>query len=83
MSLQMVTRLFRREHILEQRMNHRERAVAHATDVIARMQQIANLSAFEQRIAREHAIDDQQALKVSAHRVGPFLESRRFAARDR
>ncbi len=63
-------------------MDHREHAVAHAGGRIARMQQVADallggIVAVEERVTGEHAIDEQQALEIGAHRRRLRFEARR------
>ncbi len=79
--LQVFARLLRREQIFENRMDHRERAVSNARRVVCRMQQVANGAVMlEERIARQHVVDEQQALKVLRHGLGLFLERRGLRA---
>ena len=65
---QVLAHLVCREHVLEYRVNHCERAVAHTGRGIARMKQIADAAAiFEERVAGEHTIPNEQPLKVVFH----------------
>ena len=82
--LQMLAGLLRRQQIFEDRVDHRERAVTHAGGRVARVQQVADAPAvFEQRITREHVVDDEHALEVALHGFGSLVELRCFLRRDR
>ena len=75
MRAQVLAHLVRREHILEYRVNHRERAVAYTRSGIARMKQIAHAAAiFEERVPGEHTIPNEQPLKILFHFLRPAFE---------
>ncbi len=81
---QVLARLGGREQVFDNRVNHGERAVVHACDLVPRMQQVAHtIDAFEEGVTGEHAIDHQQAVKISIDCFALDLEARGvFVAAD-
>src|ERR1017187_235620 len=76
---QMLTRLHRRQHVLENRMDNCQRAVPYTSRGVARMQEVTYATAlFEKRVAGKHAIHEKQTLKISLHGLGPPLEAESF-----
>ncbi len=67
--------LLRREHVLENCMDHGQCAVPYTGHLILRMQDVAHPTAlFEVRVAGQYAIHDEQPLKIPLHRLRPALE---------
>ncbi len=68
---EMLTRLLRREEARDDRMDHRQQAVADAGLLVARMQQIFDaIRVAERGEPRDHAVGDQEALEILPHAQG-------------
>ncbi len=77
--LQMLTGLRRSQQVLEDRVNHRQRAVPDPRPFIAGVQQVACAPLVEDCVARKRSSGDQETLEILLHGGSHALESEGFA----